>query len=386
MTLGLPNYLLYDQQESAAIAALTGAIFAITYAFVSLYIQKWSDKIGKIVSLQWAIWINALVPFLYLLPYNLSVLYIIRVIDGGSCGWFWTLLEANLSNLGSQNLTINRKIAHYNLAWNLGGIIGYLIGALVIFYVVNNEIVFPINVGLSLPMLLSIWLIRHTQKNDSGAKQKQISIQESSDLTATEHNLNLKQNSKDSQNHLTSYSIVIPILFVALFSTSFGTLPILISTKLEYFAIAAYNTYVFAFVRSIASTIGSRVFDQITESKMMALAMWSGVILAVISFIFGLFLDIWLYIVLNAVFGLCSMFIYAMGLKIILELNRANNTVKYSSWFQCINGIISGVLPFLAGLGAAFSIDAMFWACGLFGLFLVGIIQIKLVRRKKETY
>ncbi|MHA1898943.1 MAG: MFS transporter, partial [Promethearchaeota archaeon] len=154
--LALPNYFIFDLNQTAFIAGLSSFMYCVPYAFLPFILSKWTDKIGRkngvILSI---IGLNLIFPIL-LFRVNVIGGLLVRFGEGIATSLFWPVIQAIISDLKQLNLKneddsgdnenyIDKKIGKYNFSWNLGGILGFLVGTIVVFTSQNNYVLFFVN-------------------------------------------------------------------------------------------------------------------------------------------------------------------------------------------------------------------------------------------------
>ena len=137
--VSIPIYY-FTKGVSIIIIGFLASALAITYSFSPILLNKYSQKIGKKRSILIATLgaTGAQISFYFTL--EPVIFFIARLIEGFVMGFFWANLQSTISDSPMDKQS--KYAAHYNLSWNLGVLNGFLLGAIVLFFIDDVKIIF----------------------------------------------------------------------------------------------------------------------------------------------------------------------------------------------------------------------------------------------------
>lgn len=389
MGIGLPNYVIFDLHGTTFAAGLILLAYYLPYSVSSIFLTRFSDRIGRKNALYISVIGTFLIYFCYIIPFNLALVYVASAIEGTFTGMFWPNLEGLISDIKDFDDKFDMRIKQYNLGWNIGTIIGFLIGAIAVFFINNNRIVFFFAAGVNIPLILYTIKLKIPDKNQINILRNQIKSNDA--LTRyieskSENDIQSPDNLNLHRSIVIEYakiSIIVIIILVVFHNFIYNSVPILIAAKFLDYSLDSYLTYVIAFVKTTFSTIFVLISEKIKLEKIGKIGLLFGLIECIIMISFGFYIDIWLYIISFAVMGMSGIILYTCGLKLILEKNSFFNVSFYGGLYEGLIGLMFAVAPVISGWIAQFNYDIAFIIIGSIG-FMMTILFFFLFQHHKN--
>jgi MFS family permease len=230
IALAIPLYF-FRQGVDVRFIGLIAAGAAMTYSFSPLLFKNIADKLGRKFCVIIALLGTSLAQLVFYFTLNPMIFLISRMSEGLITGLFWPNLQASISDNAFQDH--DRKLSRFNFGWNSGVLLGFLMGALVLFVIDDLKIIFFIApVLVFAASLISILFFQESKKYNINTVTRD---------RITEHsNLNYNK-SKD-------YRIpkILPILLVISFAFAKGSINILYPIKSEIIGFEPYTVYLLA--------------------------------------------------------------------------------------------------------------------------------------------
>lgn len=368
MGMGLPNYVIFDLHGSTFAAGLVLLAYYFPYSLSSIFLTKFSDRIGRKNALYISVIGTLIIYFCYIIPFNLTLVYIASAIEGTFTGMFWPNLEGLISDIKEFDDKFDVRIKQYNYGWNVGTIFGFLVGAISVFFIRNNRIVFFFAASVNIPLLLFLIKLKIPSKNQIENLKSQIRTN-GNKLNDIDSGLKSELN-KINHVEYAKISIFIIIFLVIFHNLIYNSVPILISAKFLDYSIESYLTYVLAFIKTTFSTIFVMISEKITLQKIGRIGLIFGILECLIMISLGFYINIWFYAISSAVMGVTGIVLYTCGLKLVLEKNSYYNVSLYAGVYEGLIGLMFAIAPVVAGWGAQFNYDLVFILIGSIGIVL----------------
>ena len=353
--VSIPIYY-FTRGVSIIIIGFLASALAITYSFSPILLNKYSQKIGKKRSILIATLgaTGAQISFYFTL--EPVIFFIARLMEGFVMGFFWANLQTTISDSPMDKQS--KYAANYNLSWNFGVLNGFLLGAIVLFFIDDVEIIFFI-APLILILASVIALIFFQEPPNINS---QTSSYDKYDLRIEE--LDSQDKNEFSKN---SISITVPLLLGACYCISRSSIGLLYPIKSEILGLETYTLYVFFFFMFLGQTIFTVISSHLTMKSLKRMSFTSlvGVILIITSFGMIITFNIFLYIILFLLIGCCNGLLIGITVKLFIALNVKYQTSKYSSIHASLMGISLLFPPILIGFIAEMDLTLGFYSVSI---------------------
>lgn len=353
--VSIPIYY-FTRGVSIIIIGFLASALAITYSFSPILLNKHSQKIGKKRSILIATLgaTGAQISFYFTL--EPVIFFIARLMEGFVMGFFWANLQTTISDSPMDKQS--KYAANYNLSWNLGVLNGFLLGAIVLFFIDDVEIIFFIA-----PLILlfaSVIALIFFQEPPN------INSQTSS---YDKYDLRIEELDSQDKNEFSKYSIsiTVPLLLGACYCISRSSIGLLYPIKSEILGLETYTIYVFFFFMFLGQTIFTVISSHLTMKSLKRMSFISlvGVILIITSLGMIITFNIFLYLILFLLIGCCNGILIGITVKLFVALNVKYQTSKYSSIHASLMGISLLFPPILIGFIAAIDLTSGFYSVSI---------------------
>lgn len=404
LSLGLPNYFIFDLKESSALAGFTLAIYCIPYAILPYFFGKLSDKIGRKNILIISVIGTNLSYVIYLIKFSPLEAFISRFFEGIFTSMFWPILQALISDFKHMERQPEKLIGTYNISWNVGGIVGFILGAIAVFIIGNNNISFYLAWMFGILLIPTVFFLKlYSQKIPISTSQSdnenilaippeiitsgttymsKIKIRKSKKNKRNGKKTGIMNKERNQEILLHNYPLLIPFLMLILHSFILGSISVIVSTKFEILGIASYTTYILSSFRTLFAVIFSKFAAKNRNKNIARYVLIIGLIYSLPAFLGAFFIRFPFFIIMFVLLGFTSISMYTIALKIMLEKNAAKKTGKYTGFAEGITGIGYGVGPLLMGWISDYSTNLSFILLGSYGVILAVILLITINRAK----
>lgn len=353
--VSIPIYY-FTRGVSIIIIGFLASALAITYSFSPILLNKYSQKIGKKRSILIATLgaTGAQISFYFTL--EPVIFFIARLMEGFVMGFFWANLQTTISDSPMDKQS--KYAANYNLSWNFGVLNGFLLGAIVLFFIDDVEIIFFI--APLILILASVIALIFFQEPPN------INSQTSS---YDKYDLRIEELDSQDKNEFSKYSIsiTVPLLLGACYCISRSSIGLLYPIKSEILGLETYTIYVFFFFMFLGQTIFTVISSHLTMKSLKRMSFTSlvGVILIITSFGMIITFNIFLYLILFLLIGCCNGLLIGITVKLFVALNVKYQTSKYSSIHASLMGISLLFPPILIGFIAAIDLTLGFYSVSI---------------------
>ncbi len=370
--LAIPLYLIEIGLNPEIIGIITSGV-AMAYLFSPLIFRNVQKKLGVkptiIISSLGFLLIQVILQF----SKDPLLIYFLLILDGTFLGLFWPVLMGALSAiLNSEEYRKNNSLKDklmkkYGLAWNFGGIFSYALGFFILFYIDNIQIMFLFSlffaiIGFSMALII---------QSPSHSFDKEIIVPINEGVKAI-----------PQREHI-SFPIILPLFMIGIYGFLIGGMGLIYPIKSEILNFALFTNYLFFFLRMSTQTISiskSMDFKIKTTKKMIPI---SNLIIVFSLFLMGINQNLFIFAILFCVFGIFNSFYYTLAFKLIVFRNIANNTSKYSIFFETAIGIGFFFAPIFCGFIAAVDANLAFFFLSL--LSLLSLVTYLLSKNKIKT-
>lgn len=347
---------------------------AFSYLFSPLLLRGVSKKIGMKNCMYIAAISNVFVAFSYELTLDPTISFIVRFIDGFTLGIFWPVLMGSVSevckldDMRESTEKKDRLMKRYSLSWNLGGIVSYLVGTIILFFVEDIFMIFHIAVVFAFIHLAFVFFYRDPTSGNS----KELTDQQ------------IEAFKIDLERENVTFPKFIPFFIAFIYAFYLGTIGLNFPLKSEVLQFALFTNYLFFFIRMSMQTV--MLSWSMDYSINFLKKMFPYILLGsfVIFIMFGLNDNLIVYGILFAINGVLLSFYYLFAFKLVIFRNMVENTHKYSNYFESVIGLGFFVSPIIAGYIAAIDINLSFFvisAMALGSLFIFLALRKKIISR-----
>jgi MFS family permease len=312
------------------------------------------------------------------------------------------VLQSIISDLKKVERDPERCLSNFNLSWGSGAIFGFIFCAIAVYKIGNNYITFIIAEIFTLALIPALFSLKIP--NQTLVDQYAISMIES------------RKNNSDINNHsnhkhflriptrvlvneikikkmkvdfdISKLPSIIPMFYVVIHALLASSLQILVSRNLELNGVDSYISYIFWMFRQIIMLIMALYVAKIRTNKIGSNSLLVGLVYGLISIAFIVPYNFILYSILHCLFGFASIALYTYAIKVFLEKNSVNHTARYTSLFEAMMGIGSGIGPYVTGIGADIDINSTFLFLGVGGIIISLLVYLfyKKNYKKNITY
>jgi len=370
--LAIPLYLIEIRLNPEIIGFIISGT-AMAYLFSPLIFRNVQKKLGVkptiILSSLGFLFIQVILQF----SKDPLLIYFLLILDGTFLGLFWPVLMGALSAISNSeeyrknNSLKDKLMKKYSLAWNFGGIFSYALGFLILFYIENIHIMFLFAlffaiIGFSMALII---------QEPSHSFDKEIIVPIDEGVKAI-----------PQREHI-SFPLFLPLFMIGIYGFLIGGMGLIYPIKSEILNFALFTNYLFFFLRMSTQTISiSKSMDfKIKNTKKMIPI--SNLIIVISLFLMGINQNLFIFAILSCAFGIFNSFYYTLAFKLIVFRNIANNTYKYSIYFETAIGIGFFFAPILCGFIAAVDANLAFFFLSL--LSLLSLVIYLLSKNKIKT-
>ena len=353
--VSIPIYY-FTKGVSIVIIGFLASALAITYSFSPILLNKHSQKFGKKKSILIATLGATGAQMSFYFTLEPAVFFIARLMEGFVMGFFWANLQSTISD--SLKDKQSKYAASYNLSWNLGVLNGFLLGAIILFFIDDVEIIFFL-APLILILASFIALIFFQESPN-------INSQTSS---YDKYDMMIEESDSQDKNEFSKYSIpiTVPLLLGACYCISRSSISLLYPIKSEILGLETYTIYAFFFFMFLGQTLFTVISSHLTMKslKMMTLISLGGVIIIIIILGMVIAFNVFLYIFLFLLIGSCNGLLIGTTVKLFVALNVKYQTSKYSSIHASLIGISLLITPIFVGFIAAIDLTLGFYSVSI---------------------
>ncbi|MFX1357793.1 MAG: MFS transporter [Promethearchaeota archaeon] len=374
ISISIPIYYFNEKIPIEIIGIIASAI-AITYSFSPILLDKLSQKFGRKKSVLIATLGASAAQISFFFTLEPVIFFIARLLEGFVMGFFWPNLQSTISD--NPKDTQNKYAGKYNFSWNLGVMSGFLLGAIVVFFIDEIKSVFYFAALIMiLTSVIAIFFFHEPSNMNS--------------QTSSLDKYNLRDHVADSQdkNNFSKYSIplIIPILLGTGYCILRASMTLLYPIKSEILGFQTYIVYIFFFFLFLAQTCSTTVSSFLTMKSLKRITLVSLGCVFFLTMTLGMITttNIVVYIILFLLIGIFCGLIIGSTLKLFIALNVKNQTSKYSSIYATLIGVCFLFTPILVGFIAAIDLNLGFYAISIAILIIIIPASIFIRKIQKE--
>jgi MFS family permease len=283
-------------------------------------------------------------------------------VDGIFLGFFWPDLMNIISTLSNQKQYLNNEIEKnklmksYSLSWNLGGVFSFIMGSILLLLTDNNLIMFNFALIFAIIVVIFAFLI---QKPDIEGKSKIV--------VPLDKGLKCIPVEDDA-----SFPIYIPLVMIGIYGFLIGGVGLVYPLKSDLLTYAVFTNYLFYAIRLASQTTTIAKSMDFKLNRIKNILPYSTMIIILSLVLMAINQNLIIFGILFLIFGTFLSFHYTLSFKLIVFKNIAENTSKYSAYFETMVGIGFFFAPIVLGFVVNLGIDIGF-------LFLASLGVLNLI-------
>lgn len=374
MMIGLatPLYFIEEGLNPEILGFLISST-ALAYLFSPFLLRNVPKKIGIKKSLIISMVGTLIVQIGFQISMDPLVVFILRFADGVFLGLFWPVLQGSISILSTyeglrENNELKDKVMKlYSIYWNVGGVFSYALGTIVLFFIENVLLMFDITLIYAIIGFILVFVFEEPKSN----------------LSKENFSLEQERLKPNSQREHVKFPIFIPLFLMGIYALLLSSVGLIYPAKSEFLDYAIFTNYLFFFIRlSVQAFLISQTMHLLINSfkKIMPYLM---ITLSLCLLIWGLTENLIIFGILFFTFGLCISFFYSFSFKLVIFRNIAENTTKYSIYFETAVGIFFFIGPILSGFLIAIDFNLAFFIMSIISLLSL-IIYLYLKNKIKS--
>ncbi|TFG00207.1 MAG: MFS transporter [Promethearchaeota archaeon] len=364
----IPIYFFRRAVATELIGLLTAGS-TITYTVSPIIFSKISDKIPRKTGIIIAMVGTLLTQLIFYITLQPIPFLIARLCEGFIVGIFWTNLQASISdNIYHQH----RKLtALYNFSWNMGLVLGLIVGAILTFFIEDLTIIFySAPIFLVINVVIAVFGFQEPYKNTLAEPSK-----------TSHHDISQEDvlNSSRQKNGLLLENIEFPyyypFLLVMLYSLTRGVINFIFPIKSEVLGFDTYTVYIASIFFMLTQSIAIIGASSISLKHLKFFNVVIIIPLFITTLFFGLNTNYLIFIILFLILGSCTGMLFGISLRLVLILNIKHNRSIYSAILESFTGIFYLIGPILAGYLSYINLDLSLYVLSL----ISGAIWIVLI-------
>jgi len=363
--LAVPLYFLEEDLNPQIIGVIVSGT-AMAYLFSPLVFRNVHKKIGMkraiIISTSGFLFTQ----IIYQISLNPLLVYLMLIFDGIALGLFWPVLMttisaiSNLDEYRDNNIMKDKLMKNYSLSWNLGGIFSYILGTIILFFISDIILMFR----LSLIFCFIAFVASFFYKEPKNHMDQEVIVPMDERIKAL------------PQREQVSFPLFLPLIIIAIYGFLIGSIGLVYPVKSEILNFALFTNYLFFLIRMTTQTVSISKTMDFSINKLKKTILYSTIITFFSILIMGLNQNLIIFGILFCVFGIFVSFLYTFAFKLILFRNIANNTSKYSVYFESFVGIGFFLAPIITGFIATWNVDFSFYFLSILTLVAIALLLI----------
>lgn len=367
--LAFPLYFLEEGLNPQIIGIITSGT-AMSYLVSPLIFRNVYKKIGMKKALIISTFGFLLTQVIYQISLNPILVYCMLILDGIVLGLFWPILMtsvsavSNLDEYRDNNTMKDKLMKNYSLSWNLGGIFSYILGTVILLIISDIILMFR----LSLIFCFIAFTISFFYKEPKNHIDQEIMVPIDERIKAL------------PKREQVSFPLFLPLIITAIYGFLIGSIGLIYPVKSEVLNFALFTNYLFFLIRMGTQTASISKSMDFSIKKLKKIIPYSTLITFFTILIMGLNQNLIIFGILFCLYGIFVSFLYTLAFKLILFRNIANNTSKYSVYFETFIGIGFFLAPIVTGSIAALNVDLSFYFLSI--LTFVTIVLLLIFRNQ----
>jgi MFS family permease len=379
--IALVNYLLFERGFGTGETGVISAFYNLGFLAFTFIAGKAIDRLGRERLLEIVTVVIFACSAYYLLPIErgpaLVFFVVIRTIDGGATGIFWSAVQSYAKKLADiDQASRNAFTSKYNFSWNAGVIVGTVAGWILTEETSTNVIGFYLSVLISGIQVVCIFAMRLTGKMPKSTEEASHTIKQPEVRGLT------------NEERATMASIPMILLFFSLLTHSFttGGLSIFLPAKIFAFSLPSFVSYVFFFEQSIAQTASMTVGGKVRERQVIPAILVGPAIIGLGWLLIGYSVEGIVMSVGIVVQSFMQGILYAAGMRFVTNVAQAQGKASLFARFQFVMGFGRMSGPFIFGFLIEIGLDVAVGVTVIFDLvvFTFLIVAVGVNKRKQE--
>jgi len=363
--LAFPLYFIDEGLNPEIIGIITSGT-SMAYLVSPLIFRNVHKKIGMKKAIIISTGGFLFTQIVYQISLNPYLVYSMLILDGIVLGLFWPVLMTSVSAVSSlenyrgNNSKKDKLMKNYSISWNLGGILSYVLSTIVLFIVSDIILIFR----LSLLFCIIIFIAAFIYKEPKNNFEEEIIVPIDERIKAF------------PQREQINFPLFLPLFITAIYGFLISSIGLAYPIKSETLNFELYTNYMFFFFRMSTQTISISITMDFSIRKLKKIIPWTTLITFLSIFFMGINQDLVVFGVLFCLFGIFVSFMYTLAFKLILFRNIANNTSKYSVYFETLMGVGFFLAPIVSGFIAAWNVDFSFYFSSILTVITLFIILL----------
>ena len=382
INLATPLYFFKQGTEIVIIGFLVIGS-TITYCFSPILLYRISKKIGRKLSILLGVTGISFSQVIFYFTLEPIPFLIARMIEGFMAGFIWPSITSSISD---KKLDHDKHLARFNFSWNAGLLTGFLLGAIILYFVQDLVIIFyfaPFLMFINIIIILLFFKESKRVNNDHFELAQQTEISKS-DKKESEKKIKIKSYQKNDMDIAKFYiPVVIPVLILISYCMSKVGSGFLYALKSETLGFETYTVYLLSFFSLLAQLISITIASYFSLNYLKRVPLISIFSIAIILVMFGIVTNFFGFIILFILLGFFTGLLFGSGLKLILFLNLKNETSKYSTIQESTIGFSFLFSPILAAFIASYNLNLSFFIFSTILLLILVILLLLLMYRSK---
>ncbi|MFX1573678.1 MAG: MFS transporter [Promethearchaeota archaeon] len=373
ISLAIPLYY-YQLGYPPSMIGLISSALTFTYIFSPLIFKNIPDRLGKKKSLVISVGAIFLIQTVFQFSLEPLLFSVLRMAEGIFLGLFWPALGASISSISAMDevkyndLLKDKIMKNYSLSWNLGGIFSFLLGTFVLFVISDLNLIFDFTlIFMGIAFIASLLFIEPT----NNGKENENFVP-----------LNVKKINNVAREYI-KFPLYIPLFILIIYGFLSNAYTFLYPLKSEYLGFPLFTNYFIIFILSTSRLIFIAKFMTLSIQHLKKFVISSLCILIIVFVLMGISQNLIIFGILSGVIGFCLSILYCLSFKLIMFKNIAQNTSKYSSYFESTLGFSFFLGPVISGFIAGTSIDIGYFFLTV--LSMIAFIIFIILKNKIES-
>jgi MFS family permease len=374
-SIALPNILIFDKHISAEILGIATSAYAFAYLMGPIILRRISQKLGiqrsfLMISVAAIIYVGVLI-----LTLNVAVLFVAYILDGLFTSIFWSNMNNAVARWqkGRPVKLQNEYFRKFCMSWNLGAILGEVIGFIIVFLGRSDMLALILSWGvvfILIPLSLRFKLPKELPKCDDLSLVNK-SLEGSNSVKTFNH----VKSSHQVQSKKIASIMLFPMSMMLVGECLFQVTKSLYNFTFPFIVysgnVASYWIYLVTFLQQIAQMGAIYISshrDMYGKFRLFMIGFIGIIGLTILSIMQQ---DIIMVFAVISLLGFFAGFLYSFSAQLQMNYSAQEGTLKYASMYESISGVGFGLTPLIAGLIVLENPNILFY--GLIGILLIPI-------------
>ncbi|MBN2153284.1 MAG: MFS transporter [Candidatus Lokiarchaeota archaeon] len=378
--IALVNYLLFERGFGTGETGAISAFYNLGFLAFTFVAGRAIDRIGRERLLEIVTVVVFACSAYYLLPIergaSLAVFVVIRTVDGGATGIFWSAVQSYAKKLAEiDQASRNSFTSKYNFSWNAGVIIGTVAGWAMTAGTSTNVLGFYLSVaiaGVQLVAILSLRLAGTPKQRDPNENNGQDGPVPRP-LTAEE------------RRTISSIPAVLVLFSLLTHSFTTGGLSIYLPAKIKALSLASFVSYVFFFEQAVAQTASMTAGGKLKEQHVVPAILAGPAVICTGWLLLGISAEGVLMSAGILVQSFMQGILYAAGMRFLTGVSQATGKAGLFSRFQFVMGFGRMIGPLAFGFMIEAGLDVAVAVTIVFDLSVFAALMVAFKARRAPS-